>query len=310
MFLPPAICGAADAAGAGFPRITRLDGRDTGFTQFMADVEYNRRRTFNRERGRESPQAIAETLTIYQYTPGEGEDLLFLAARCNIPYSSLASLNRLDHLVMLEPGKPLLLPSCPGIFIPGEPESDLERLLAGARFPPDGNEAAALTITRDGADSGTVYYFYPGQKGTADFSPTERIFFLNAGFVFPLRSFTVTSVYGIRKNPITGNVRLHEGLDLAAPAGTGVYAAAAGIVTEIGEDPVYGVYIVIKHGETWASLYGHLQKVETALRAAVKSGMLIGRVGSTGMSTGPHLHFELRQNGKARDPDKYLFRQR
>jgi murein DD-endopeptidase MepM/ murein hydrolase activator NlpD len=96
-------------------------------------------------------------------------------------------------------------------------------------------------------------------------------------------------------------------MDLAAPLGTDVYAAGDGVVTEIGEDPVYGRYIIIKHRDNWASLYGHLQTVKTALRTEVRSGNLIGKVGSTGQSTGPHLHFELRRNGQARDPGKYLF---
>jgi len=96
-------------------------------------------------------------------------------------------------------------------------------------------------------------------------------------------------------------------VDLAAPAGTEVYAAGSGIVTETGDDPVYGIYIIIKHNNDWASLYGHLQKTAIGLRSNVKSGTLIGWVGTTGQSTGPHLHFELRHNGKARDPDKFLF---
>ena len=295
-----ALDGDAYAAGGGFPVIERLDGRDTLFKQYMADVEANRRRTFNREKSRESPRILAESLTLYQYTPKEGDDLFSLAARCNIPYAALVSLNRIRHPVLLETGTPLLLPSSPGIFIPDEPDSDLERLLAAARFPEQGNEGAALIINR-GAAAG--FHFFPGD----DFTATERAFFLNATFSFPLRSFTLTSPYGIRQNPVTGNVRLHQGLDLAAPEGTGVFAAGEGTVTEIGEDPVYGNYVVIKHGESWASLYGHLQTVETALRSTVRSGTLIGRVGSTGQSTGPHLHFELRQNGRTRDPGKYLF---
>lgn len=95
---------------------------------------------------------------------------------------------------------------------------------------------------------------------------------------------------------------MHQGIDLAAPEGTEVYAVADGVVIDIGEDPIYGNYVIISHGESWTSLYGHLQKVETVLRSSVRSGTLIGRVGSTGQSTGPHLHFELRQNGRALDP--------
>lgn len=283
--------------------ITRLDVGDTGFRQYIADVENNRRRLFippggRRERPRESPLDFAESLTIYQYVPQEGEDIFFLSARCNIPYSALASLNRLSHPVMLEAGRPLLLPSSPGLFIPAGLNSDLEKLLGAARINRD-TEAVELSI----GEPGGTFHFYPG----ADFSPTERAFFLNTGFRFPLRSYRLTSRFGIRQNPVTGTVGLHQGLDLAAPAGTQVFAAGEGVVTEIGEDPIYGIYLIIKHGENWASLYGHLQMIETTLRSSVQSSSLIGRVGSTGQSTGPHLHFELRQNGRARDPGKFLF---
>jgi len=293
-FLCAFLCHAEEGGGGTpLPLIARLDSRDDGYKQFIADVEINRRRVFNR--GRENAADIADALTVYQYVPREGEDIFFLAARCNIPYSALVSLNRLNHPTALEAGKPLLLPSVPGIFIAKEPRSDLERLLASSRSSAEGN-FAALTI-------GTVFYFFPGDE----FGATERAFFLNTGFRFPLRNYRLTSGFGMRRNPVTGNMRVHEGLDLAAPMGTDVYAAGDGMVTEIGDDPVYGNYIVIKHEGGWASLYGHLQRVGVALQSSVKSGMLIGWVGSTGQSTGPHLHFELRQGGKAQDPGKFLF---
>jgi len=288
-FLCSMVCHAEEP---GFPLIARLDSRDDGYKQFIADVETNRRRV---HQGRESAADFANALTVYQYIPREGEDLLSLAARCNIPYSALASLNRLSHPSMLEAGKPLLLPSVPGVFVPGEPRTDLERLLASSRSAIEEN-SVALNI-------GAAFYFFPGDE----FGATERAFFLNTGFRFPLRTYRLTSSFGMRQNPVTGNMRVHQGLDLAAPMGTEVYAAGDGIVTEIGDDPVYGNYIVIKHGGGWASLYGHLQRVGAVLQSSVKSGMIIGWVGSTGQSTGPHLHFELRQDGKARDPGKFLF---
>ena len=299
-----------DSAGqipADYPVIARLDWRDNGFRQLMADVEANRRRVFNtiiRQRGSlDSLSAIANSLTVYQYVAVEGDTIFSLAARCSMPYSALASLNRINNPSMVEAGRPMLLPSTPGIFVPQEPQSDLEQLLASSHFPPVEDEAAMITVRRSGEADGAVFYFFPG----SDYSTTERAFFLNRGFTFPLRSYRVTSTFGIRRNPVTGNVRLHEGLDLAAPAGTEVYAAGSGTVTEIGNDPVYGIYIIIRHADGWASLYGHLQRVGTTLHATVISGTVIGWVGSTGQSTGPHLHFELRHNGRARDPDRYLF---
>jgi murein DD-endopeptidase MepM/ murein hydrolase activator NlpD len=194
-----------------------------------------------------------------------------------------------------------MIPSTPGIFVPQQPQGDLEILMASSRSSSVDNDVAVITII---GEHGIGFDFYPGQ----DFNSTERAFFLNPGyFRFPLHSYRLTSGFGMRRNPISGNMRLHEGIDLAAPAGTEVYAAADGIVTDVGNDPILGIYVVIKHNNNWTSLYGHLQRAGTTLRTNVKSGSLIGWVGSTGQSTGPHLHFELRQNGLERDPDKYLF---
>jgi len=293
-------CHAQDGGSGGYLYISQLNPRDENFKRLIADVETNRRRIFNREKSRndanrESADAIAQALTIYRYVPNEDDSIFSLAARCSIPYSSLASINRLNNASMFESGKPMLIPSAPGIFVPREPNSDIEFLLASRRFQPD--DSAEIVM------NGIDFYFFPGKE----YDTTERAFFLNTGFRFPLRSYRLTSSYGMRQNPVTGNMRLHQGIDLAAPAGTDVYAAGDGTVTEIGNDPIYGNYIIVKHNNNWASLYGHLQRVVTTLRANVKSGTIIGLVGSTGQSTGPHLHFELRQNGRARDPDKLLF---
>jgi murein DD-endopeptidase MepM/ murein hydrolase activator NlpD len=269
---------------------------DNGFRQFINDVQGNRRRLIVRNN---SPVESAQNLTIYQYTVSQNDDLFSVAARCMIPYSALASLNRLASPVSLETGRLILLPSYPGIYIPEAPESDLEKLIGASRL----GEQESVELRIRTAAGIQVFHFFPG----ADYTPTERAYFLNAGFFrFPLQTFRLTSSYGIRENPVTGNVRMHQGIDLAAPEGTEVYAVAEGTVIEIGDDPVYGIYIVISHRDRLTSLYGHLQRVETVLHTNVKSGTLIGRVGTTGQSTGPHLHFELRQDGRALDPSGRL----
>jgi len=291
---------AQDGGSGAYPEISQLNPRDENFKKLIADVQKNRPRAFNRERSRNDPNResaddIAQALTIYRYVPNENDTINSLAARCSIPASSLASVNRLSNASMLEAGKPLLIPTTPGLFVPREPKSDIEFLLASRRFAPD--DKAEIEI------NGVRFNFFPGKE----YDSTERAFFLNTGFRFPLRSYRLTSSFGMRTNPVTGNLRLHQGIDLAAPAGTEVYAAGDGIVTEIGNDAIYGNYIIIKHDNNWASLYGHLQRVGTTLRMKVRSGTIIGWVGSTGQSTGPHLHFELRQNGRAQDPNKLLF---
>jgi len=278
-----------------YPVIHRLDTRDVGFRQFTSDVQANRRRLVGL---RANMREAAENLTIYQYTVRQGEDIFFLAARCNIPYSAIVSLNRISRLTNLEEGTQLLLPSCPGLFIPENLDSDLEMIIAAARQ--DSEEIIALRISRQNRTQ--IFGFIPG----ADFTPTERGYFLYSGFRFPLRSYRITSSFGMRADPFTGKQQMHRGIDLAAPEGTEVYAAADGVVTAIGDDPVYGKYIIISHSNNWTSLYGHLQKTEINLRSEVRSSTLIGRVGSTGQSTGPHLHFELRQDGRHFDPSGRL----
>jgi len=292
LFLHPPVCPAQNTGNINFPVIVRLDSKDTGFKQFISDVESNRRRLMDI---RLRPVDAAGYLTVFRYTTLPGDDIFSLAARCSIPYSAIASLNRLGSAVSVEAGRTLLLPSCPGIFIPEAQVSELEKLIGAARL--GAQESVELKINAGGRTQN--FLFFPG----ADFTPTERTFFLNSGFFrFPLQSFRLTSPYGIRANPVTGSVKMHQGLDLAAPEGTEVFAAADGIVIETGEDAIYGNYVIISHKERWTSLYGHLQKIDTHLQEAVKSGTLIGRVGSTGQSTGPHLHFELRQDGKALNP--------
>ena len=293
------------SAQSPLPEIAALDNRDTVFRQLSQDVETNRRYLFSSRRfvneGSESQaESIASLLTIYLYTPREGEDIFRIAARSNIPYASLASLNRFSHKEDISAGQRMLIPSIPGIFVSETPDTALERLMYAARSGIASTRGVSLSIPRNGRTE--HFLFIPGD----DFSQTERIFFLNVGFQFPLRSFRLTSAYGLRMNPVTGRQSLHQGLDLAAPEGAEVYATRSGIVTSQGEDGIYGKYIIISHENNWISLYGHLSQITATLNQTVKSGTLVGRVGSTGQSTGPHLHFELKQGGQSRDPARLL----
>ena len=291
-------CPAQQKEGMNYPVINRLGSRtDVGFKQFESDVLANRARLVGM---RADLQAAVENLTIFQYTVRQGDHLLDIAKICLIPREAIASLNRINHQDALTAGTTLLLPSCYGIFIPSNPASDMELIIAAGRLN-DAN-AVELRISRDGIPQ--IYRFIPG----AFFTQTERgVFSLPEGFRFPLRNYRLTSSYGLRPDPFTGRQQMHSGIDLAAPEGTAVYAVADGIVEDIRYNhPVFGNYIIIKHRNNWTSFYAHLQKVETALRSEVKSTNLIGRVGSTGQSTGPHLHFELRQDGKHIDPDGRL----
>lgn len=112
----------------------------------------------------------------------------------------------------------------------------------------------------------------------------------------------LTSRYGVRWHPIRGGYRAHSGIDLAAPMGSPVYAPAAGIVQSVGWEGGYGLAVTIAHGGGMTTRYGHLSRQAVVAGQAVAAGTPIGFVGSTGLSTGPHLHYEIRKDGVAVDP--------
>jgi len=124
-----------------------------------------------------------------------------------------------------------------------------------------------------------------------------------AGYRWPMSNFTVTNYFGRRG----AFQRFHTGIDLAAPVGTPVYAARAGQVSIAGWSRFgYGLHVIIDHGESHETLYAHMSRIVVRPGQWVDRGELIGYVGSTGWSTGPHLHFELRVGGVVRNPMAYL----
>jgi murein DD-endopeptidase MepM/ murein hydrolase activator NlpD len=134
-----------------------------------------------------------------------------------------------------------------------------------------------------------------GIAGSADSSGASGM------FSWPVTG-TITSPFGWRSNPFGGAPEFHQGLDIAAPAGTTVTAAAGGTVIMAQWYGGYGNYILIDHGGGYSTGYGHLSAIYVTTGQAVQRGQAIGAVGSTGQSTGPHLHFEVRIAGKPVDP--------
>jgi len=112
----------------------------------------------------------------------------------------------------------------------------------------------------------------------------------------------VTSQFGLRADPFTGVMKEHHGLDLGAPEGTPVLAAAAGKVRFAGKRGGYGNVVIVEHADGTETRYAHCRELDVAAGQSVAAGQPIATVGSTGRSTGPHLHFEVRQGGKPVDP--------
>jgi murein DD-endopeptidase MepM/ murein hydrolase activator NlpD len=120
----------------------------------------------------------------------------------------------------------------------------------------------------------------------------------------PLDAARISSGFGMRRHPILGYSRMHQGVDFAAPTGTPIFAAGEGRIAFAGTRGGYGTTVVINHAGGVSTLYAHLSAIQRGLRpgSLVRQGQVIGRVGSTGMSTGPHLHFEVRRNDRPLNP--------
>lgn len=129
----------------------------------------------------------------------------------------------------------------------------------------------------------------------------------SGGFAFPLAYSTgVTCAYGPRVHPINGNKSFHYGVDLAAGMSTEIYATKSGTVTGATYGEANGYYVTINHGDGYSSIYAHMTNYVVSVGDSVKQGQLIGYVGTTGWSTGPHLHFEILYNGSNVNPMNYI----
>jgi len=129
----------------------------------------------------------------------------------------------------------------------------------------------------------------------------------SSGWVSPLKSYRLTSPFGMRKHPISGKMKMHEGVDMAAPEGTPIYAAKSGKVTRTAfQAGGAGYYVSINHGDGFSSIYMHMTHYIVSPGQYVNAGQVIGYVGSTGGSTGNHLHFGIAYNGSYVNPMKYI----
>lgn len=122
---------------------------------------------------------------------------------------------------------------------------------------------------------------------------------------YPVKG-NITSTFGWRKNPFGRGYEFHTGIDIEAPYGTPVLATADGKVVFVGNLPDYGKTVIVKHPSGYSTLYAHLSSMEIKEGQFIKAGQILGRVGSTGRSTGPHLHYEVILENKTLDPMKFL----
>lgn len=272
-------------------RLVKLDNlstRNVLFRQYCQDVEQSYKSIAQQKD--EQPQIF------YSYTATKDDDLLALSSRFSIPYETIATLNKISSTDELLTGKKLLIPVTAGIFVADKPSSSYEILIQKEYAPLLDSTKYTYEI------NGKLYYFLRNQR----FSPTQRAFFVDTTMKMPLDNSVLTSNYGYRVSPISKKWKFHAGVDLAAPEGTSVYACKRAQVSQTGYNSTYGNYIILLHTGGMTSLYAHLSKIEVKKGDSVMAGAIIGKVGTTGASTGPHLHFEIRVNGSPTNPGKLI----
>ena len=272
-----------------FPQIPSLESRDFLFSQYQQEVQQCQKDFF---------KSNTSVPTFYSYKAKKGDTIFTVAARCSIWQETLSTANSIENSGELLEGKTIILPSANGLFIPESPATSIEFLLANEH-----KEKISQGTFEQYKINGKLFYFIPGER----FSPAERAYFLNPGMSMPLEKSILTSNYGKRQSPITGRWQFHKGIDLAAPAGTSVFACKTGTVKSVERgNRIYGNHIVISHAGGMESSYAHLSEILVEEGEVVSTGQKIGKVGTTGLSTGPHLHFEIKQNGSSLNPGKYL----
>ncbi|MCX7944292.1 MAG: M23 family metallopeptidase [Deltaproteobacteria bacterium] len=179
----------------------------------------------------------------------------------------------------------------------------VEKYYSGNYFVQYGNILAA---SYNGKVTGSkeAFYFVVDKKG--GYYNSKGLANKRAFLKSPLKYGKISSGFGKRRHPIYKRIKMHHGVDYAAPIGTQVWAVADGVVTFAGVMGGYGNLVIIKHKGGLETRYGHLSRFGAGIRqgVSVEQGRLIGYVGSTGVSTGPHLHFEMRHNGKIINPLK------
>ena len=263
------------------------------FAEYEAIVESNRKAAMS---GRQREYIF------FQYTNTEKFSFMALASRCCIRQETIATLNQIDNAQEDIAGRTLILPTVDGLFIPLDKGINSVEVLLQENYASQTLTKNARWYRIDGRD----YVFIPDQKLTG----TERFYFLDSALTLPLETgtFWVSSEFGKRKNPFSGEMKSHNGIDLAAEEGTPVFAIKDGAVySAISGDRTFGNYIILSHDlGKMTSVYAHLSKICVDQYQNVRKGDLIGYVGQTGMATGPHLHFELRQGGKAENPRSKL----
>lgn len=239
------------------------------------------------------------SLEIQTYKVRPGDSVGAIAARFGIRADSLVSMNGIKNARSLKSGTELRVPNMDGLLHSVAKGESLASIAARYKVEPsllaDANDLGS-SLLRPGQA-----VFIPGARIPE--AELKRVFGEYA--VWPLRG-PLSSAFGYRDNPFTGVRQFHTGIDIVAPSGTPIKAAMDGTVADAGYNVIFGNYVILNHAEGVQTLYGHMTKISVVRGQRLSQGATVGTVGSTGYSTGPHLHFGFFRGGTPVNPAKYL----
>jgi len=208
---------------------------------------------------------------------------------------TLLSVNEISSAKKLRIGQKLIIPSIDGLIYTAAKGDSLSSIAQKYNLPLnailDANDLENQTLSIG------QKLFIPG----ASMSSFELKKALGELFIYPIIG-RLTSPFGYRRDPFTGRKSFHTGIDIAAPIGTPIKLTLDGTVSYTGYSSVYGNYVIVTHSGGYQSMYGHMHTIKVKRGQILSQGSIIGTVGSTGRSTGPHVHFSVYKNGKLINP--------
>ena len=233
----------------------------------------------------------------YQHRVQKGESVSVIAEKYDVSVGAIIASNEIRNARTLQEGALIRIPNIDGIPYQIKNGDSLSKIAASFNVPLE----VILDINDIKSDNITAgeTIFIPGAR----MNDIDLRMSLGELFMHPVPSRFVTSSYGMRKDPISGVLSFHTGIDLRANTGTPVVAALDGVISVVSENWLYGKHIIITHPNGYKTLYGHLNSFSVKQGDRVARGRKIGESGNTGYSTGPHLHFSIYDNnGKLINP--------
>ncbi len=265
--------------------IKNLSKNDKVYSMLIKDIK-----KFKGEGGGD----IGNDLKIVIYKIKPGESLWEISKKTGLSIDTLLSINNLKNAHILQPGQEIRIPNKDGLLHKIEPGETLESI--AKEFNVDKEDIINVNEISDNETNDEKEIFIPNAK----FNLQQRINLLGR-FIVPLFG-RITSGFGWRRNPISHRREFHTGLDIANYYGAPIRAAESGRVIFVGRYRGYGKMIILRHTNGYSTRYAHLSKFRVKYGQYVRQGRIIGYVGTTGYTTGPHLHFEIRRYGKPLNP--------